>query len=235
MVDSCSVVGQAHEIQALAKELKQFPCVLLDKFVFGSIIAKLPPSWKDFATSLKHKRQEFSVAELIGSLDVEERARAKDTHEKGIEPSNANMVHKKNSNTCRNKKKKNKQENYSKPKQTTTFKKKKNNKDGGCLVYRSDEHWASSCPDHKFKQENKSANMVVSEVKGGISGYGNFLPFVLSFCLSPDWWMDSSANIHMCADVSLLTSYQVDGTVALLMENGSHARVLGVGKQNSQH
>ena len=45
----------------------------------GSIIAKLSHSWRDFATSLKHKRQEFSVAELIGSLDVEERVRAKDT------------------------------------------------------------------------------------------------------------------------------------------------------------
>ena len=52
--------------------------MLPDKFVASGIIAKLPPSWMDLATSLKHKRQEFSVAELIGSLDVEERARAKD-------------------------------------------------------------------------------------------------------------------------------------------------------------
>ena len=59
------------------------------------IIANLSPSWKDFATSLKHKRQEFSVAELIESLDVEERARAKDTRGKGVESSSANMVQKK--------------------------------------------------------------------------------------------------------------------------------------------
>ena len=78
MVENRSVVGQAHEIQVLAKELEHFPCLLPNKFVAGSIIAKLPPSWRDFATFLKHKRQEFSVAELIGSLDVEERARAKD-------------------------------------------------------------------------------------------------------------------------------------------------------------
>jgi hypothetical protein len=56
--------------------------VLSNKFVVDGIIAKLPPSSRDFATTLKHKRQEFSVVELIGSLDVEERARAKDTHEK---------------------------------------------------------------------------------------------------------------------------------------------------------
>ena len=92
------------------------------------------------------------MAELIGSLDVEERARAKDNREKGVESSATNMVQRKNNNTSGSKKKKNKQqENNVKPKQTTTFKKKKNNKDGGCFVCGSDEHWASSCPDRKFK------------------------------------------------------------------------------------
>ena len=82
MVENRSIVEQALEIQALAKELEYFPCPLPDKLVPGGIIAKLPPSWRDFANSLKHKRQEFSVAELIGSLDIEERARAKDNHGK---------------------------------------------------------------------------------------------------------------------------------------------------------
>ncbi|XP_066333998.1 uncharacterized protein [Miscanthus floridulus] len=92
MVENRSVVEQAHEIQTLAKELERFPCLLPDNFVAGDIIAKLPPSWRDFATSLKHKSQEFSVAKLIRSLDVEERARAKDNREKGVESSAANMV-----------------------------------------------------------------------------------------------------------------------------------------------
>jgi hypothetical protein len=33
MVENCPVVEQAHEIQALAKELEQFSCVLPDKFM----------------------------------------------------------------------------------------------------------------------------------------------------------------------------------------------------------
>jgi hypothetical protein len=37
------------------------------------------------------------------------------------------------------------------------------------------------------------------------------------------------ANIHVCVDVSLFSSYQVGGTSSLLMGNGLHARVLGVG------
>jgi len=42
------------------------------------IIAKLPPSWRNFATTLKHKRQEISVENLIASFDVEEKAQTKD-------------------------------------------------------------------------------------------------------------------------------------------------------------
>jgi hypothetical protein len=230
MVENRSIVEQAHKIQVLAKELKLFPCLLPNKFVVGGIIAKLPPSWRDFATSLKHKRQELSVAELIGSLDVEERTRAKDNLGKGVESSAANVVQKKNSFAFRNNKKnKNKQENNTKPKQTAEFKKKNNKKGGGCFVCGSNEHWASACPDRKYKQEKKSANMVISETRGGTSRYGNPLPFILSVCHSPEWWMDSGANIHVCADVSLFASYQVGGTGALLMGNSSHARVLGVG------
>ncbi|WVZ53546.1 hypothetical protein U9M48_004472 [Paspalum notatum var. saurae] len=172
MVDNRSVVEQAHEIQALAKELEQFLCELPDRFVAGGIIAKLTPSWRDFATSLEHKRQQFSVADLIGTLDVEEKARAKDSRGKGIESSSANIVRKENSNAYRNnKKKKNKQNNLSKPKQTATFKKEKTEK-GGCFVCGSTEHWASACPDCKFNQEKKSANMVVSGAGEGTSGYG---------------------------------------------------------------
>jgi hypothetical protein len=113
MVDNRSVVEHAHEFQSLAKELELFPCPLPDKFVASDIIAKLPPSWKDFATSLQHKRQEFNVEELIGTLDVEERARAKDNG-KGIETSTANVVQKK-FRKFNKKKNQNKQENTPKP------------------------------------------------------------------------------------------------------------------------
>jgi hypothetical protein len=34
-------------------------------------------SWIYFVTSLKHKRKEFSIADLIDSLDIEENARVK--------------------------------------------------------------------------------------------------------------------------------------------------------------
>jgi hypothetical protein len=85
IVANKSVVEQAHEIQRLAMKLELLKCVLPDEFVVGCIIAKLPSSWRNFTTSLKHKRQKISVENLIASLDVGEKARAKDNIEKGNE------------------------------------------------------------------------------------------------------------------------------------------------------
>jgi hypothetical protein len=48
-------------------------------------------------------------------------------------------------------------------------------------------------------------------------------------CHSPEWWDDTGANIHVCADISLFSSNQCKGTRALLMGNRSHACVLSVG------
>jgi hypothetical protein len=42
--------------------------------------------------SLKHKRHEFSVSDLIGSLHVEEKARAKDTRARGCDGSSSAHV-----------------------------------------------------------------------------------------------------------------------------------------------
>jgi hypothetical protein len=38
----------------------------------------LPPSWRDFTTTPKHKRVHMSISDMIASLDVEEKVRAKD-------------------------------------------------------------------------------------------------------------------------------------------------------------
>jgi hypothetical protein len=78
MVDGKSVVTQAHEIECMMKELLLLKIVVPDEFVAMGIIAKLPPSWRDFTTALKHKMVHTPILDLIVSLDVEEKARAKD-------------------------------------------------------------------------------------------------------------------------------------------------------------
>jgi len=56
MVKNRSVMEQAHEFQLIVRELEQLGQVLPDKFVAGDMIVKLPLSWRNFDTALKHKR-----------------------------------------------------------------------------------------------------------------------------------------------------------------------------------
>jgi hypothetical protein len=180
IVDGKGVVEQAHEIQCMVKELELLKIIVPNKFVAGGIIAKLPPSWRDFATTLKHKRTHMSISNLVASLDVEEKAQTKDGQSKWVEGQNsANMVHHLQSHG-KGKGKHNK--NNNKPTQNTTFKKKKNKKeDEGCFVCGSLDHWIKKCTNRKGRKsqpEQKIVNMVIN-TRDGTSWYGN-LPSILS-------------------------------------------------------
>jgi hypothetical protein len=65
-------------MQCMVKELELLKIVVSDKFVAGGIIVKLPLSWRDFATTLKHKMTYMSISNLIMSLNVDEKAQVKD-------------------------------------------------------------------------------------------------------------------------------------------------------------
>jgi hypothetical protein len=60
------------------------------------------------------------------------------------------------------------------------------------------------------------------------SGY-NSLPLVFSVFQYTSWWLDTGANIHMCSDTTLFSSYQTARDSTVMMGNGSHATVRGVG------
>jgi hypothetical protein len=75
MVDGKSVVTQAHEIQCMVKELRLLKIVVPDEFVAGGIIAKMPPSWRDFTTALKHKRVHMSISDLSPFLMLRRKLR----------------------------------------------------------------------------------------------------------------------------------------------------------------
>jgi hypothetical protein len=66
--------------------------------------------------------------------------------------------------------------------------------------------------------------VVISEAGG--SGYE---PKILLACQSTDWWLDTRANIHVCSDLNLLSTYQVANGCSVLMDNGSRAVAQGVG------
>ena len=93
MVDTKTVIKQVEEIRVLIHELHAERCAISEQFQVGSIIEKLPPSWRDFKVYLKHKRQEMSMKDLILRLRVEE------DHRKGdnVDGARANVIERKNS------------------------------------------------------------------------------------------------------------------------------------------
>ena len=70
--------------------------------------------------------------------------------------------------------------------------------------------------------------MIVSNNESGASRYSNLFA-VFSMWPSTDWWVDIGAGVHVCADISFFTSYQVTGHGSVLMGNGVSASVHGVG------
>jgi hypothetical protein len=91
-----------------------------------------------------------------------------------------------------------------KQKLTTLFKKGKktmNKKKMNCFTHEKTGHFSRECLEAKWKPPppQKSANTV--ETEAATPGYGNLLPSVFSVCYSPDWWVDTGANIYVCADI----------------------------------
>ena len=55
MVDSKTVMSQLGELQLIIHEILDEEMKLYEMFQVSTIIEKLPPSWKEFRSYLKHK------------------------------------------------------------------------------------------------------------------------------------------------------------------------------------
>jgi hypothetical protein len=95
-----------------------------------------------------------------------------------------------------------------KPQPTTTFKKKKFKEGQACFVYGSTDHWAKKCPHRKGRKPSPEQKTTNTVTMAGVetSGY-NSLPSVFSVFQSTSWWLDTGANIHVCSDATLFSSY----------------------------
>lgn len=75
MIDDGSVKARSREIQKIAHEIISEGMRHDDQFQVVVIIDKLPPLWKDFKNTLRHKTNELSLESLIKHLRIEEEVR----------------------------------------------------------------------------------------------------------------------------------------------------------------
>ena len=93
MVDSKIVLSQVQELQVVVHDIHAEGMTLSETFQVVAFIEKLPPSWRDFKSYLKHKRNELSLEDLIVRLRIEEDNRLSEKKVgKNLEVSKANVV-----------------------------------------------------------------------------------------------------------------------------------------------
>src|ERR1044072_4303672 len=78
VVDSISVMEQLYEFERILNNYKQHNMHMDEIIIVSSIIDKLPPSWKDFKKSMKHKKEDISLEQLGNHLHLEEEYRKQD-------------------------------------------------------------------------------------------------------------------------------------------------------------
>lgn len=80
MIDGKSISDQIHEFENIVYDMKLKGIVLPDIMLVAFMISKLPPSWTDFARSLKHKHESFTFDDLLVCLRIEDKHRSSQKH-----------------------------------------------------------------------------------------------------------------------------------------------------------
>nr|KYP72324.1 Retrovirus-related Pol polyprotein from transposon TNT 1-94 [Cajanus cajan] len=75
MEDGKPFSNQAHEFENIIYDMKMKEITLHDIMLVSLLISKLPSSWSEFARSLKHKPDHFTLSDLLVTLQIEDKHR----------------------------------------------------------------------------------------------------------------------------------------------------------------
>ncbi|CAM8990125.1 unnamed protein product [Rhodiola kirilowii] len=250
MVDSRPVMEQFHEIQRILGQYVQRNLKMDEAISVSSIIDKLPPTWKDFRRTLKHKKEEISLVELAKELRMEEELRVQenDAMEVNTTLPKVNVLKTSSQKMNKNKGKKRPNEYVSKG----PNKKKHPSKENVYWTCGKAGHFKHDCRIGKGKsekaqdkafgnknQEQKShgQNLLVSDLETNVDAHSNVdyvSNFFEIFAMQDDetsWWVDSGATTHMCRDKGSFKSFAATNEGRVLhMGDESSAPILGLGQ-----
>ena len=218
MADTKTVIKQVEEIQVLIHELHAEGCAISEQFQVGSIIEKLPPSWRDFKVYLKHKCREMTMEDLILRLRVEEDHRKGDS----VDGARANVIESEPSTKQKFQKFKGKKMSKLKPK-GKDFKKIK----GSCWVCGKAGHKAQECRHRKDQTVTRTNQAHVHEFDDNLVAVVTETNMVSNV---KGWWIDTCETRHICGDKNLFSEYKhMDDGEKLYMGNSSASNVEGKG------
>nr|KYP35738.1 Retrovirus-related Pol polyprotein from transposon TNT 1-94 [Cajanus cajan] len=254
MEDGKPFSDQVHEFENIIYDMKMKEITLPDIMLVSLLISKLPP-WFEFARSLKHKPDHFTLSYLLVTLQIEVKHHiSQKVSNKTHFQAKAHLVE----NANKPKQKFFKKSGFSNNKfgQSSHFSKNKNKvfnnnykpkskiqgNESFCFVCGRNNHFAKDCfhrrrqpkditSDSKFSSQPQANVITANASSDSPSNKYHVTILELNFVYnSNDWWIDSGANVHVCADKKLFSSYQECGTRTVSMGNGSLARVISLGR-----
>nr|KAJ0204663.1 hypothetical protein LSAT_V11C500280120 [Lactuca sativa] len=212
MVDDKSIMEQVHELQVMVNKLNALTISLSELFQVGAIIAKLPPSWKDFSKRMMHKFEDYSLDDLMKHLHIEEETRIRDKKGKvgqSVHQVSAGSSSHKGKSGGQNKKNFGpKKQSFKKPGHQNPNSKPK--RVGPCHVCGEIGHYARECKDRKSVPIAHAVEKVTDMVAS--------------------WFVDTGATVHVCGHRESFSTYHPmpQGTVVVCAD-GHRAEVLGKG------
>ncbi|PON99483.1 Zinc finger, CCHC-type, partial [Trema orientale] len=234
MTDDKSVEVQSHELQMISHEIISEGMSLDEQFQVAVLIDKLPPSWKDFKSVLRHKTKEFSLESLITRLRIEEEARKQDQKDEVLVVSNnkkkstpavlkPNGKNMKNQNRNRNQNRNNKNQNRNAPQNQNGQQPPSRNDSEQFICYNCNKpgHMARNCrnrrrpaPQANLTEEQLIAMISEINIVGGSEG----------------WWVDTGASRHVCNNRALFKTYSETEDKKVLLGDSHTTIVAGTGE-----
>ncbi|KAF3616661.1 hypothetical protein FXO38_34397 [Capsicum annuum] len=188
--------------------------IVNEAFQVAVIIEKLTPMWKDFKNYLKHKLKEMTVEDLIVRLHMEEDNKAVERRSKGNSTINGAHIVEDDQNNSKKRKKAEQKSHQPKKK----FK-------GKCFNYGKIILKFMDCRVSKKGNKKYQANIIESNKEcDNLCAMFSECNLVGNPC---EWWMDSGAIRHVCANKELFSSFapaQVEEMI--YMANSAMAKVL---------
>ncbi|GJX30957.1 DNA polymerase zeta catalytic subunit-like protein [Tanacetum coccineum] len=201
-------------------------------FLVGSIIEKLPQSWKNFKLYLKHLTDDISFKQLVLKIRVEEDNMMIEKADANLIEPNANLVGESSSKSKSNHKNKGKMK-YSKNGKKDYTQQKNNNfkKVYHCWVCGKPRHKAKDC---RHKKEHGGGNSEGNSQPSKPCAVSKIFAGVIESFLTTnvvDWWYDTGCTKHICNSRRMFVSYQkVNESEPMFMGNGTASKIEGKGK-----